>query len=131
MFFLYLHSCKNGLVQPCLIDSIISSLDGVSSTEIINTAHETVSIIMVLIFLLVLMTTMIVITTFYFRRWQRRNRFFAHARLNENVEEITNPIFDYSATEDIVMPVTNISGTTFDDDKVSVKLNSMLIDRLT
>ena len=76
------------------------------------------------------MTTMIVITTFYFRRWQRRNRFFAHARLNENVEEITNPIFDYSATEDIVMPVTNISGTTFDDDKVSVNffLISVLIN---
>ena len=64
------------------------------------------------------MTTLAVLAVFYVRRWQRRTRFFAHARLNENVEEITNPIFDFSATErdDIAMPVTNISNN---DDKVS------------
>lgn len=45
-------------------------------------------------------------------------RFFAHARLNENVEEITNPIFDFSATDldDINLPVTNISSS---EDKVN------------
>ena len=54
------------------------------------------------------MSTLVVLTVFYLRKWQRRVRFFAHARLNENVEEITNPIFDFSATErdDINLPVT-------------------------
>lgn len=69
-------------------------------------------------FTFIVMSTLAVLAVFYVRRWQRRTRFFAHARLNENVEEITNPIFDFSATErdDIALPVTNISSN---DDKVS------------
>ncbi len=65
------------------------------------------------------MSTLVVIAVFYIRRWQRRVRFFAHARLNENVEEITNPIFDVSATDrdDINLPVTNISSS---DEKVKL-----------
>lgn len=36
-------------------------------------------------------------------------RFFNFSQLNENVDEITNPIFDLSNVgEDIVMPVTNV-----------------------
>lgn len=67
------------------------------------------------------MSTLAVIAVFYVRRWQRRVRFFAHARLNENVEEITNPIFDFSATDrdDINLPVTNISSR---DEKVKKAL---------
>lgn len=80
--------------------------------------HETLSVVVMLMFTLILMSTLAILAVFYVRRWQRRTRFFAHARLNENVEEITNPIFDFSATErdDIAMPVTNISNN---DDKVS------------
>jgi hypothetical protein len=79
--------------------------------------HETLSVVVMLMFTLILMSTLAILAVFYVRRWQRRTRFFAHARLNENVEEITNPIFDFSATErdDIAMPVTNISNN---DDKV-------------
>lgn len=71
--------------------------------------------------MLLIMSTLAVLSVFYLRRWQRRTRFFAHARLNENVEEITNPIFDFSATEreDIVLPVTSISSN---EDKVKINL---------
>lgn len=82
-----------------------------------NNDHETLSVIVILSFTFLLMSTLAVIAIFYIRRWQRRVRFFAHARLNENVEEITNPIFDFSATDrdDIHLPVTNISSS---DEKV-------------
>lgn len=82
----------------------------------LNNDHETLSAIIIFMFTLVVMTTLVVLGVFYVRRWQRRTRFFAHARLNENVEEITNPIFDFSAGDDIALPVTNISSN---DDKVS------------
>ena len=64
------------------------------------------------------MGTLVGIAVYYVKRWQRRTRFFVHARLNENVEEITNPIFDSTATErdDIALPITNISNS---DEKVS------------
>lgn len=83
-----------------------------------NDEHETLSVIIILMFTLVLMATLAATAIFYVKRWHRRTRFFAHARLNENVEEITNPIFDFTATErdDISMPVTSISHS---DDKVS------------
>lgn len=88
----------------------------------LNNDHDTMSIIIILIFTLVLMSTLAFVTIFYVRKWQRRTRFFAHARLNENVEEITNPIFDFAATErdDVAMPVTNVSSN---DDKVRKLLN--------
>lgn len=111
--------CKNGLVQPCLISEIYSHPDGsVIASEMLNNDHEALSVIIILMFTFVVMSTLAVLAVFYVRRWQRRTRFFAHARLNENVEEITNPIFDFSATErdDIALPVTNISSN---DDKVS------------
>jgi hypothetical protein len=90
----------------------------VKAEQMQKSDHETLSVIIMLMFTLILMATLAVLAVFYVRRWQRRTRFFAHARLNENVEEITNPIFDFSATErdDIAMPVTNISNN---DDKVS------------
>lgn len=83
-----------------------------------NDEHETASLLIILMFTLVLLSTLAVTAIFYVKRWHRRTRFFAHARLNENVEEITNPIFDFTASErdDISMPVTNISTS---DDKVS------------
>jgi hypothetical protein len=111
--------CKNNLVQPCLIAEIYSHPDGsVVASEMLNNDHETLSVIIILMFTFLVMSTLAVLAVFYVRRWQRRTRFFAHARLNENVEEITNPIFDFSATErdDIALPVTNISSN---DDKVS------------
>lgn len=82
-----------------------------------NNTHDTMSVVVILLFTFLLMSTLAVIALFYVRRWQRRVRFFAHARLNENVEEITNPIFDFSATDrdDINLPVTSISNS---DDKV-------------
>ena len=82
----------------------------------LNNDHDTFSIVIILMFTLLLISTLAIVAVFYVRKWQRRNRFFAHARLNENVEEITNPIFDFAATErdDIVMPVTVSSN----DDKV-------------
>lgn len=89
--------------------------------------HDALSVIIVLMFSLVLMTTLAIVAVIYIRRWQRRTRFFAHARLNENVEEITNPIFDFAATErdDIAMPVTNISSN---DEKVrKIKLFEVLM----
>lgn len=83
----------------------------------LNNDHDALSVIVILMFTLVLMSTLATVAVYYLRRWQRRTRFFAHARLNENVEEITNPIFDFAATErdDIAMPVTNISSN---DEKV-------------
>lgn len=83
-----------------------------------NNQHEALSLILVLLLTLILMSSLAVLTVFYLRKWQRRVRFFAHARLNENVEEITNPIFDFSATErdDINLPVTSISNN--EDEKV-------------
>jgi hypothetical protein len=110
--------CSNNLIQPCLIQPYSRSDDSVTSSEMINNHHETLSLILILMFTFLVMTTLAVIAVFYVRRWQRRTRFFAHARLNENVEEITNPIFDFSATErdDIALPVTSISNN---DDKVS------------
>ena len=86
-------------------------------SEMFNNDHQTLSVVVILTFSFILMSTLAVIAVFYVRRWQRRVRFFAHARLNENVEEITNPIFDFSATDrdDINLPVTNISSG---DDKV-------------
>lgn len=107
--------CKFSLIQPCLIAD-----ESVVATEMLKNDHETLSIIIVLMFTLIFMSTLAVIAVFYLRRWQRRTRFFAHARLNENVEEITNPIFDFSATDrdDITMPtVTNISSN---DEKVNI-----------
>lgn len=93
----------------------------VKAEQMQKSDHETLSAVIMLMFTLILMTTLAVLAVFYVRRWQRRTRFFAHARLNENVEEITNPIFDFSATErdDISMPVTNISNN---DDKVSISI---------
>lgn len=109
------------MVQPCLIEGTFSHPDGsVVSSEVLNNDHETLSVIIILMFTLILMSTLAFVAIFYVRRWQRRTRFFAHARLNENVEEITNPIFDFAATErdDIPLPVTNISNN--DNDKVSL-----------
>lgn len=82
-----------------------------------NGEHEILSFVLILVFTLVLMSILVMLAVFYGKRWQRRTRFFAHARLNENVEEITNPIFDFTTTEreDIALPITNISNN---DDKV-------------
>jgi hypothetical protein len=84
-----------------------------------NNNHQALSVVVILTFAFILMSTLAVVAVFYVRRWQRRVRFFAHARLNENVEEITNPIFDFSATDrdDINLPVTNISSS---DEKVRI-----------
>ena len=112
--------CKNDLVQPCLIaDGSLHQDVSVTVAEIPTSDHETLSLVIILMFTFVVMATLAVIAVLYVRRWQRRTRFFAHARLNENVEEITNPIFDFAATErdDIAMPVTNISSSN--DDKAS------------
>lgn len=78
--------------------------------------HNDHEIVTTLIFTLLLLSTLVIVAIILVRKLRRRS-FFAHARLNENVEEITNPIFDFAATEtdDIVLPVTNISN---DDDKV-------------
>lgn len=91
--------------------------DSVTSSEISNSDHEFLSLLLILTFTLVLVATLAVVAIFYVKRWQRRTRFFAHARLNENVDEITNPIFDFTATEreDLAMPITNVSNN---DDKV-------------
>lgn len=82
-----------------------------------NSDHELVSFLMIFMFTLVLVATLAIVAIFYVKRWQRRTRFFAHARLNENVDEITNPIFDFTATEreEIAVPVT----VSNNDDKVS------------
>jgi hypothetical protein len=110
------YRCKYGLIQSCLISDGLSHPDVVVA-EIHNDSHE-FSVITMLMMTLLLMSILAIVAVIYVRRWQRRTRFFAHARLNENVEEITNPIFDFAATEreDIAMPVTNIS---HNDDKVS------------
>jgi len=92
--------------------------DSVTASVMPANNHETLSIIVILLFSLILLSSFAFLAIIYLRQWQRRSRFFAHARLNENVEEITNPIFDFSATdgEDIVIgPVTNVSTS---DDKV-------------
>lgn len=114
---IFSYSCKNGLVQPCLIAD-----PDVVTTQMLNNDHDSLSVIIISMFTLVLMSTLATVAVFYIRRWQRRTRFFAHARLNENVEEITNPIFDFAATErdDIAMPVTNISSN---DEKVNFNKN--------
>lgn len=95
------------------------------ASEILNNDHETFSLILALSLTLIIMSSFVFLFILYLRRWQRRARFFAHARLNENVEEITNPIFDFSATDrdDINLPVTNISSS--EDDKVSGHHNLM------
>lgn len=87
--------------------------DSVTSSEMSNSDHELLSFLLILMFTLVLVATLAVVSIFYVKRWQRRTRFFAHARLNENVEEITNPIFD--ECEDVTVPITNVSNN---DDKV-------------
>lgn len=114
--------CRNGLVQPCLIESYTHTDGSVVASEMLNDDHDTMLLIIILMFTFVLMSTLAFVAIFYVRRWQRRTRFFAHARLNENVEEITNPIFDFAATDrdDIALPVTNISNS---DDKVRRLLN--------
>jgi hypothetical protein len=90
----------------------------VVASEMFNNNQHPLSIVVILSFTFMLLSTLAVLVVFYLRKWQRRVRFFAHARLNENVEEITNPIFDFSATDrdDINLPVTSISSS---DDKVS------------
>lgn len=95
--------------------------DGVT-TEMLNNDHSASFLIIILMFSLALLSTLAVVVILYARKWQRRTRFFAHARLNENVEEITNPIFDFAATErdDISVPVTNISSN---DDKVNINFS--------
>lgn len=113
------HRCEDGTTHDCIITSDDSQLHPeVIATEIINNQHNALSIIMTLSLSLILMSALTLFIILYLRKWQRRVRFFAHARLNENVEEITNPIFDFSATErdDINLPVTSISNN--DDDKV-------------
>lgn len=111
--------CSGGLIQPCAILNEYSQTHNrdVQVSEMFNNSHQTLSIVVILTFAFILMSTLAVVAVFYVRRWQRRVRFFAHARLNENVEEITNPIFDFSATDrdDINLPVTNISSS---DEKV-------------
>jgi hypothetical protein len=111
------YSCKNVLVQACTIFNDYPSHPDVVASEMFNNDHENMSVIVILSFTLLFMSTLAVIAVLYVRRWQRRVRFFNHARLNENVEEITNPIFDFSATDrdDINLPVTSISNN---DDKV-------------
>ncbi|KAG5677308.1 hypothetical protein PVAND_007077 [Polypedilum vanderplanki] len=109
--------CRNGLVQACVIFNENSqNHPEVVASEMFNDEHETLSIIVILSLTFLLMSTLAILAVFYVRKWQRRVRFFAHARLNENVEEITNPIFDFSATDrdDINLPVTSISNS---DDK--------------
>lgn len=94
-------TCKNGLVQPCLISGSYPHDGYVSSTEIVTTSHEKIPYIMILVFVLCFLSTLVFVTGVYMKRWLQRNRFFTHSRLlNEtNVEEITNPIFEYSAAE--------------------------------
>jgi integrin beta 2 len=94
-------TCKNGLIQPCLISDSFPHDGYVSSTEIVTTSHDKIPYIMILVFVLCFLSTSIFVMGVYIKRWLQRNRFFAHSRLlNEtNVEEITNPIFEYSATE--------------------------------
>ncbi|CRL03072.1 CLUMA_CG016407, isoform A [Clunio marinus] len=109
--------CKNSLIQPCLISDIYSHSDpSVIASQMNVNNHETLSAVVMLLFAFIVMSTLAIAAVLYVRRWQRRTRFFAHARLNENVEEITNPIFDFAATDrdDIPMPVTNIASN---DDK--------------
>ncbi|KAL7046079.1 hypothetical protein ACKWTF_002468 [Chironomus riparius] len=103
--------CNDGHIQACSSLGESSQHPDVIASEMFNNQHETLSLILVLLLALILMSTLAFLTVFYLRKWQRRVRFFAHARLNENVEEITNPIFDFLATErdDINLPVTSIS----------------------
>jgi hypothetical protein len=113
-----LFRCRNGLVQACVIFNENSqSHPEVIASEMFNEEHDALSIIVVLLLTFLLMSSLAILAVFYVKKWQRRVRFFAHARLNENVEEITNPIFDFSATDrdDINLPVTSISNS---DDKV-------------
>lgn len=108
------------MIQPCLVGPDTHFDGSVIQTELPNENHEKASMILILIFLLVLLFTLVAVSVFYIRKWQRRNRFFAHARLNENVEEITNPIFDYSAAieADDTHPVAT---TKFDGNNDKVK----------
>jgi hypothetical protein len=122
-FFYFKHliyfRCNIGIIQPCTSkDNQQAHNPDVQVSEMFNNDHQTLSIVVILTFAFILTSTTAVIAVFYIRRWQRRVRFFAHARLNENVEEITNPIFDFSATDldDINLPVTNISSS---EDKVN------------
>lgn len=108
-------SCKDGEIQPCVDGEDVKTL------KMTNGDHEFLSFLLILMLTLVVMSTLAIVGVYYGKRWQRRTRFFAHARLNENVEEITNPIFDFTATErdDIALPITNISNN---DDKVRILL---------
>lgn len=119
IFNIFSYRCGEELIQPCTISNDYPQAHNpdVQVSEMFNNDHQTLSVVVILTFSFILMSTLAVIAVFYVRRWQRRVRFFAHARLNENVEEITNPIFDFSATDrdDINLPVTNISSG---DDKV-------------
>ena len=115
----FIYSCNGDLVQPCLVAPETHFDSSVIQTELPNRNHERASIILILMFLLVLLFTLVAVSVFYIRKWQRRNRFFAHARLNENVEEITNPIFDYSAAieaDDAPVATTKFDGN---NDKVN------------
>lgn len=111
--------CSNGYVRACISDpqDVYSQPDdSVTASEMSNSDHDFFSFLLIVIFTLVLVTTIAIFVILFIKRWQRRTRFFAHARLNENVDEITNPIFDFTATEsdEIAVPVTNV---TNNDDK--------------
>lgn len=79
-----------------------------TATELPNENFKTLIVIIVAALVSVFVFVLIFATIIYVQRWQMR-RFFNFSQLNENVEEITNPIFDLSGGgDDVGMPVTNV-----------------------
>lgn len=100
-------SCDDGSTQTCLPPEELYHQD-VTATEVPNENFKTLIVIIVAALVSVFIFVLIFATIIYVQRWQMR-RFFNFSQLNENVEEITNPIFDLSGGgDDVGMPVTNV-----------------------
>lgn len=101
-------SCNDGSTQTCLPPEDSLYHQDVTATELPNENFKTLIVIIVAALVSVFVFVLIFATIIYVQRWQMR-RFFNFSQLNENVEEITNPIFDLSGGgDDVGMPVTNV-----------------------
>lgn len=101
-------SCDDGSTQNCLPPEDSLYHQDVTATEVPNENFKTLIVIIVAALVSVFVFVLIFATIIYVQRWQMR-RFFNFSQLNENVEEITNPIFDLSGGgDDVGMPVTNV-----------------------
>lgn len=101
-------SCDDGSTQTCLPSEDSLYHPDVTTTEAPNENFKTLIVIIVAALVSVFVFVLIFATIIYVQRWQTR-RFFNFSQLNENVEEITNPIFDLSGGgDDVMMPVTNV-----------------------